>query len=444
MRQSRFYISLYIIIPFIITGLTILASIISFRLTKYSLGEGSDPTQPVFWFIIVISILAFIIGFALVRFILRPVEQFVEKAIKLASISGDPADKKKEWPVDKIEQFASVFDRVTSVLSRMDARHFFPQIIGESIAMRGLLSLIKKVAPTDSTVLILGESGTGKELVATSIYENCLRKNKPFIKLNCAAIPTELLESELFGHEKGAFTGATKFKPGKFDMANEGTLFLDEIGDMPLDLQSKILRVIQEKEFYRVGGSSTIKVDVRFIASTNQNLEKLVQEGKFREDLYYRLNVFTLHLPPLRERKEDLPLLVDYFLQNLPKKVDISSVALQMIMAYTWPGNIRELKNVIESAAVIAENGFIEPAQLPGKITGAFNTNSKEEVSLPVNLPLDERINEIEKSMIIEALRKTGGVQVRATELLGINQRSLWHRIKKHKIDVKSIKSNEI
>jgi transcriptional regulator with PAS, ATPase and Fis domain len=221
--------------------------------------------------------------------------------------------------------------------------------------------------------------------VATSIFENCLRKNKPFIKLNCAAIPTELLESELFGHEKGAFTGATKFKPGKFDMAHSGILFLDEIGDMPLNLQSKILRVIQEKEFYRVGGSSTIKVDVRFIASTNQNLEKLVQEGKFREDLYYRLNVFTLHLPPLRERKEDIPLLVEYFLHHLQKKVEISSVALQMIMAYTWPGNIRELKNVIESAAVIAENGFIEPAQLPGQITGAFNTDSKE-VSLPVNL----------------------------------------------------------
>ena len=445
MRQSRFYISLYIIIPFIITGLTILACIISFRLTKYSLAQGSDPAQPVFWFIIAIGILTFIIGFALVRFILRPVEQFVEKAIKLASISGDAAGKKKEWSVDKIEQFANVFDRVTSVLSRMDARHFFPQIIGESLAMRGLLSLIKKVAPTDSTVLILGESGTGKELIATSIYENCLRKDKPFIKLNCDAIPTELLESELFGHEKGAFTGATKFKPGKFDMADKGTLFLDEIGDMPLNLQSKILRVIQEKEFYRVGGSSTIKVDVRFIASTNQNLEKLVQEGKFREDLYYRLNVFTLHLPPLRERKEDIPLLVDYFLQNLKKKVEISSVALQMIMAYTWPGNIRELKNVIESAAVIAEDGFIEPAQLPSQITGAFSTDSNsKEISLPVNLPLDERINEIEKSMIIEALRKTGGVQVRATELLGINQRSLWHRIKKHKIDVKSIKSNEI
>ena len=444
MKQSRFYISLYIIIPFIITGLTILAGIISFRLTKYNLEQGSDPAQPVFWFIILVGILTFVIGFALVRFILKPVEQFIEKAVKLASISGGRTNKRKEWSVDKIEQFATVFDRVTSVLSRMDARHFFPQIIGESLAMRGLLSLIKKVAPTESTVLILGESGTGKELVATSIYENCLRKNKPFIKLNCAAIPTELLESELFGHEKGAFTGATKFKPGKFDMANEGTLFLDEIGDMPLNLQSKILRVIQEKEFYRVGGSNTIKVDVRFIASTNQNLEKLVQEGKFREDLYYRLNVFTLHLPPLRERKEDIPLLVDYLLQNLPKKVEISSLALQMIMAYTWPGNIRELKNVIESAAVIAENGFIEPAQLPGQITGAFNTDSNKAVSLPVNLPLDERINEIEKSMIIEALRKTGGVQVRATELLGINQRSLWHRIKKHKIDVKGIKSNEI
>jgi transcriptional regulator with PAS, ATPase and Fis domain len=228
-------------------------------------------------------------------------------------------------------------------------------------------------------------------------------------------------------------------------MAHGGTIFLDEIGDMPLNLQSKILRVIQEKEFYRVGGSSTIKVDVRFIASTNQNLEKMVQEGRFREDLYYRLNVFTLHLPPLRERKEDIPLLVDYFLQSLPKKVEISSVALQMLMAFPWPGNIRELKNIIESAAVIAENGYIEPAQLPAKITGQFNSSSgTNKISLPVNLPLDERLNEIEKSMIIEALRRTGGVQVRATELLGINQRSLWHRIKKHGIDVKSMKNNEI
>jgi len=444
MKQSRFYISLYIIIPFIFTGFTVLAVILSYRLTRYGFEQGHDPAGTIFWFLVIISLLAFISGFALVRFILRPVEQFVEKAKKLASFSNPKSKKNREWSVDKLEQFANVFDQVTSVLSRIDARHFFPSIIGESLAIRGLLSLIKKVSATDSTALILGESGTGKELVATSIYENSMRKNMPFIKLNCAAIPEELLESELFGHEKGAFTGATRFKPGKFDMADKGSIFLDEIGDMPLNLQAKILRVIQEQEFYRVGGSKTIKVDVRFIASTNKNLDKMVREGKFREDLYFRLNVFTLHLPPLRERKEDISLLVDYFLQNLSKNVEISSVALQMLIAYAWPGNIRELKNCIESAAVISENGYIEPAHLPSKIAGAFNSNTGEYSTLPTHVSLDDRLHEIEKSLIIEALRKTGGVQVRATELLGINQRSLWHRIKKHNINVRGIKNDDI
>ena len=444
MKHSRFYISLYVIFPFIFTGFTIFAAIVSFRLTKYGMVNGLDPARPVFWFIIVISCLAYICGFALVRLILKPVEKFVEEASKFSSFAGSRKSKKKEWSVDKIQQFTNVFDQVTSVLSRMDARNFFPDIIGESMAMRGLLSLIKKVAPTDSTVLILGESGTGKELVATSIHDNSERSDQPFIKLNCAAIPEELLESELFGHEKGAFTGATKSKPGKFDMANGGTLFLDEIGDMPYNLQAKVLRILQEQEFYRVGGSRTIKVDVRIIASTNKNLEKMVQEGTFREDLFYRLNVFTLHLPPLRERKEDIPLLVDNFLQNAPKKVEISSVALQMLVAFSWPGNIRELQNTIESASVIAEDGYIEPAQLPGKITGAFNNPNHTDFKMPANIPLDERLQEMEKSMIIEALRKTGGVQVRATELLGINQRSLWHRIKKHNIDVKGLKNTEI
>jgi len=443
MRQSRYYISLYIIIPFIFMGFTIFSAIVSYRLTKYGLVHGIESTRPIFWFIIIISILAYFAGFLLVRVILKPVEKFVEDASKLTALSSSKNSKKIDWSVDKIEKFTSVFDQVTSVLSRMDARHFFPDIIGESVAMRGLMSLIRKVSPTDSTVLILGESGTGKELVASSIHENSDRKGKPFIKLNCAAIPEELLESELFGHEKGAFTGATNFKPGKFDMANNGTIFLDEIGDMPLNLQAKILRVLQEQEFYRVGGSRTIRVDVRFIASTNKNLERMVQEGTFREDLYYRLNVFTLHLPPLRERKEDISLLVDYFLQNSTKNVAISSVALQMLMTYTWPGNIRELKNTIESAAVIAEDGYIEPAQLSSKITGIFQQNPAE-FKFPTNIPLDERLNEIEKGIIIEALQKTGGVQVRATELLGISQRSLWHRIKKHNINVKSIKSNEM
>jgi transcriptional regulator with PAS, ATPase and Fis domain len=442
-KQSRFYISLYIIFPFIFTGLTIFAAIVSFRLTKYGMLHGLDPARPVFWFIIVIGCLAYICGFTLVRMILKPVEKFVEETRKLSSFAGSEKSKNKMGSVDKIQQFTNVFDQVTSVLSRMDAHHFFPDIIGESTTMRGLLGLTKKVAPTDSTVLILGESGTGKELAATSIHDNSERNEQPFIKLNCAAIPEELLESELFGHEKGAFTGATKFKPGKFDMADGGTLFLDEIGDMPFNLQAKILRILQEQEFYRVGGSRTIRVDVRIIASTNKNVEEMVQRGSFREDLFYRLNVFTLHLPPLRERKEDIPLLVDYFLQRAPKKVEISAVALQMLVAYSWPGNIRELQNIIESASIIAENGYIEPAQLPGKTSGALKDSAQTDIRMTADMPLDERLREIEKSMIIEALRKTGGVQVRATELLGINQRSLWHRIKKHNIDVKGLKNTK-
>jgi transcriptional regulator with PAS, ATPase and Fis domain len=445
MKHSRFHISLYIIVPFIIAGFSIFSALLSFRITKYSLAQGADPTAWVFWSIIIIGILAYAAGFTMVRFILRPVEEFIEKASRLPAFSSTAKPRsKKNWSVDKIEQFTTVFDRVTSALSRMDARHFFPEIIGESLAIRGLLSLIMKVAPTDSTVLILGESGTGKELVATSLFENSQRKDKPFVKLNCAAIPAELLESELFGHEKGAFTGATSFKPGKFDMADGGTIFLDEIGDMPLNLQAKILRVLQEKEFYRVGGSRTIRVDVRFIASTNKNLEKMVQEGTFREDLFYRLNVFTVRTPPLRERKEDIPVLVDHFLKRMPKPIEISSVALQMLMAYAWPGNIRELKNTIESAAVIAENGYIEPAQLPSKIAAGFGGPDAADYKLASSLSLDDRLQEIERSIIVDALTKTGGVQTRATELLGINQRSLWHRIKKLNIDVKGTKNIEI
>ncbi len=443
MKQSRFYISIYLIFPFIFTGLTIFSALVSYRLTRYGIARGFDPDQPVFWFIVVIGLVTFVVGFFLVRFILKPVEKFVEDATQFTDLSGAKKNRKKDWSIDQLQEFTNVFDQVTSVLSRMDARHFFPAIIGESLAMRRLLSLIKKVSPTDSTVLILGESGTGKELAATSIYENSERSDKPFIKLNCAAIPAELLESELFGHEKGAFTGASRFKPGKFDMADGGTLFLDEIGDMPYTLQGKILRVLQEQEFYRVGGSRTIKVDVRVVASTNKNIEKMVRKDQFREDLFYRLNVFTLRLPPLRERKEDIPLLVDHMLQSNPRQVSISPVAMQMLMAFPWPGNIRELKNTIESASVIAENDIIEPADLPAKITSVYNQDLAPfgpAAPIPGHTSLDERLNEFERTIIVEALRKTGGIQVRATELLGINQRSLWHRIKKHGIDVKSIK----
>ena len=437
----RFHISLYVIIPFIIMGFTVLAALVAFNLTQYHFGSKAGTFSPVFWASTLIATAAFAAGVLLVRLILKPVERFVENARQFTPLEeSDPTGPPKDSG-DQIQQFTYVFDQVTSVLSRLESRSFFPKIIGESLPMRALMSLIMKVSPTDSTVLILGESGTGKELVATSIYDQGLRKDKPFIKLNCAAIPEELLESELFGHEKGAFTGATAFKPGKFDMANGGTIFLDEIGDMPLNLQSKILRIIQEREFYRVGGSKTIKVNVRFIASTNKNLETMVKEGHFREDLYYRLNVFTLHLPPLRERREDIPALVEHFLGKSAGEVGITSAALQLLMAYSWPGNVRELQNVIERASVICEDGHIEPSHLPVHISGAFEkSNAPNTPSLPSGMSLDNRLAEIEKNMIMEALRQTGGVQVRATELLGINQRSLWHRIKKHNIDVKSIK----
>ena len=439
-----FHISLYIIIPFIIMGFTVLAALVTLNLTRYQLDSKMGDGSPLFWSVALIALSAFIAGVLLVRLIMKPVERFVERARQFTPLTEEDTAVRPKTSGDQIQQFTYVFDQVTSVLSRMESRHFFPKIIGESLPMRGLMSLIMKVAQTDSTVLILGESGTGKELVATSIYEHGLRKTKPFIKLNCAAIPEELLESELFGHEKGAFTGATALKPGKFDMAAGGTIFLDEIGDMPFNLQSKILRIIQEREFYRVGGSKTIKVDVRFIASTNKNLEQMVRDGSFREDLYYRLNVFTLHLPPLRERKEDIPALVDHFLKKNSRKVDISSMALQLLMSYSWPGNVRELQNTIERAAVICEDSHIEPAHLPPNITQIFEHSEPQDMPpFPANLNLDDRLSEIEKNMILEALRKTGGIQVRASELLGINQRSLWHRLKKHNIDARRIKNGK-
>ena len=225
-----------------------------------------------------------------------------------------------------------MFDQIATVLSKVEAQEFFPGIVGHSRIMREIFAQVMKVAPTDSTVLIMGESGTGKELVASGVYEHSLRRGRPFVKINCVAIPESLLESELFGHEKGAFTGATSQKIGKFEVANGGTLFLDEIGDMTLATQAKILRVLQEKEFERVGGTATIKVDVRFVIATNKNLAEMVKQGLFREDLYYRINVFSIYLPPLRERKEDIPQLIEYFLDKRHKPIKLPPRPLRLLL----------------------------------------------------------------------------------------------------------------
>jgi len=321
----------------------------------------------------------------------------------------------------------------------------FPDIIGQSRAIKEVLSQVARVADTDVTVLILGETGTGKELIAKAIHDHSSREDEPFIKLNCVAIPEGLLESELFGHEKGAFTGAIKRRTGKFELADKGTMFLDEIGDMTLSTQAKILRILQEKESERVGGAQPIKVDVRVIASTNKNLISEVKEKRFREDLFYRLNVVAIFLPPLRERKEDIPLLVDHFLEKATKAsgkkiYQVAKGAMELLTEYSWPGNIRELENVVERAVVMMEEGetIITPSHLSlhlrGLPDGIIFEFPEESASL------DEVVSAFEKELIVKALYQTKGVQSQAAQLLGITERSMWHRIKKYTIDIDGIK----
>ena len=350
----------------------------------------------------------------------------------------------------KIEELTIVLRRALerrSLLRKVDQleeRVSFENIIGHSGAMQAVLRLVRKVVATDVTVLICGESGTGKELIAQAIHYNSPRRDKPFVRLNCVAIPDSLLESELFGHERGAFTGAVARKLGKFELANGGTIFLDEIGDMSLHTQAKILRVLQEREFERVGGSETIKIDVRIVAATNKNLARAVEEGSFREDLYYRLNVFSINLPPLRERKEDIPPLVEHFVRRnvveLGKPlVGFTAEAMNILLAYDWPGNVRELENYVQRAAVMAESEFIGPECLPPHLL-TFKPKVQEELELEPGRSLDEMLEGVERKLIRAALQRTGGVQSRAAKLLGITERSLWHRIKKLGIDVESIK----
>ncbi|MBN1474328.1 MAG: sigma-54-dependent Fis family transcriptional regulator [Syntrophaceae bacterium] len=374
----------------------------------------------------------------IVRNLLKPIMQFIEKTQK-APIFGARIAENKKHIFDNVKQIEKVFDNVANILTLVEARELFPNVIGSSPAMRNIFKQITKVAPTDSTVLIYGESGTGKELIAQSIYEQSARVDKPFIKINCVAIPEGLLESELFGHEKGSFTGAIARKKGKFELADSGTIFLDEIGDMPMATQAKLLRVLQEKEFERVGGNVPISVDVRFIAATNKDLPKLIKKGKFREDLYFRLNVFSILLPPLRDRREDIPLLANFFLNEQSKSVTLSPGVLQLLIGYAWPGNIRELRNVIEQASVLVEKDIIEPHHLPDVITGQPTNMNICSNSNDINL--DEKLEIMEREMIIQALKKSGGIQVKAAEILKINQRSLWHRIKKYHIEIDDVKN---
>ncbi len=307
----------------------------------------------------------------------------------------------------------------------------FEEIIGKSSSMQKIFLLIDQISQKESTVLINGESGTGKELVARAIHSKSNRSENPFIKINCGALNDNLLESELFGHEKGAFTGAIKQKKGRFELADKGTLFLDEIGDVSGAMQVKLLRVIQEGEFERVGGEQTIKTSVRIIAATNKNLGKLITEGKFREDLYYRLSVILLSIPSLRERKDDIPLLVEHFLKKsavkngVEQKV-VDQESINLLKEYSWPGNIRELENLVERLTVISEGKVIDSELIARHLfSGIGMANSFE------NLPLEEALYNFEKSLIVQAMKKSDGVKNRAAKMLGIGTSVLYYKLEK-------------
>lgn len=324
-------------------------------------------------------------------------------------------------------------------------RHY---IIGQSHAMQEVFWTIEKVAPSRATALILGESGTGKELVARALHEASPRKDKPFIKVNCAALPENLLESELLGHEKGAFTGASNAKPGRFELAHGGTIFLDEIGELPLLLQAKLLRVIQESQFERIGGTRTITVDVRIIAATNVDLQDSVDRGLFRNDLFYRLNVVPIKLPALRERRDDIPLLIDHFLRSSnernDKEVILATDALDFLMNYYWPGNVRELQNLIERLVILADDMVIRPLDLHehmGNVPGGHKV-AEHAAPLPQSLPgpfsnpvAPSSLRDMERQEIEAALRRNGWVQARAARELGLTQRQMGYRIKKFNLE---------
>ncbi len=315
-------------------------------------------------------------------------------------------------------------------------------IIGSSNNMQEVFDLIAQVSGSDATVLIRGESGTGKELVAHAIHYNSKRSEYPFIKVNCAALPETVIESELFGHEKGAFTSAVQARKGRFELANNGTIFLDEIGDLSPTIQVKLLRVLQEREFERVGGNETLHINVRIIAATNRDLERLLEDGKFREDLYYRLNVFPIHIPPLRHRKSDIMLLADHFVEKYSKKNGkkikrISTPAINLLMSYHWPGNVRELENCIERAVLLSTDEVIHGHQLPPSLQSAESTDTG------LHSTLQEALDNVEREILLDALKSLKGNMAKTAKYLGITERIMGLRVKKYNIDPKVFRSKK-
>ena len=343
--------------------------------------------------------------------------------------------------IERALSYAKLRQENIALKRSLKKRYNFDSMIGYSDGMKKIFDTIEKVATSDSTVMIYGESGTGKELVARAIHFNSERINFPLVAVNCGAIPEELLESELFGHEKGAFTGALRARIGRFELANGGTIFLDEIGDMSPALQVKVLRVLQEKQFERIGGVKTLQVDVRIIAATNQDLEKAIEEKRFREDLFYRINVIPIYIPPLRERRLDIPILANHFLTKFNKLKGkgvglITPQAMEYLLKYSWPGNVRELENLIEMLVVLKEEGEIEVQDLPEKIAMATPQaaikNGLEITDEGINY--NALVDHLEKELLSRALEKAGGAKNKAAKLLNLNRTTFVEKLKRFKI----------
>jgi DNA-binding NtrC family response regulator len=343
--------------------------------------------------------------------------------------------------VKRALEFRNLRRENVALKKQLKNKYKFENFIGDSQQMNRVFRIIEKVADTDSTILILGESGTGKELVARAIHYHSRRRDKPLVPVNCGAIPEDLLESELFGHEKGAFTHAIKTRIGRFELADGGTIFLDEVAEMSPHLQVKLLRVVQEQEFERLGATKTIRCDVRILAATNKDLDKLVEQGSFREDLYYRLKVIPIEIPPLRDRRSDIPLLVHHFLEiitrNRKKKIKgIAKEVMRAFMNYDWPGNVRELENIIERMVILSESGSLTLNDLPEKISQKQVSEQPIKAIIPdEGISLSNAINEYERQLIITALEKAEWVKNRAAKLLNMNRTTLVEKIKKQGIE---------
>lgn len=365
-----------------------------------------------------------------------------EEIIRLLSVIGSmiaQAVVAKQARMEEIERLLKENNQLQDALKN---RYLNDNIIGNSSKMNEVLKLIQQVSGTQATVLIRGESGVGKELVADAIHYGSLRSKKPFIKVNCSALPEGLIESELFGHEKGAFTGADALKKGRFELAEGGSIFLDEIGDLPIHIQVKLLRVLQERQFERLGGVKTINCNVRIIAATNRNLEEAIKDNLFREDLYYRLNVFPIYIPSLKDRRNDIPLLADHFIHKANEKngtdiIRISSSAIEMLSIYNWPGNIRELENCIERAAIISDDKVIRSNHLPPTLQTAESSGTEH------SGPLNRIVEKVEKQLIIDSLTKNRGNVLKSAKELGISNRKLGLRIEKYAIEVSKYKLQE-